>query len=112
MMTDCDDQIGAPLVAVMSYRIWQEKYGSDPSVVGASFQINGHPFTVIGVVRQDLMARNCPVGACPISGCRSPRKGAIAPNVSQLKRPNGNYLDILGRVRPGTIRRRSRPSCG
>ena len=48
-MTDADDQEGAPPVAVMSYRIWQEKYGSDPSVVGASYQINGHPFTVIGV---------------------------------------------------------------
>ena len=49
LMTDEDDQEGAPPVAVMSYRIWQEKYGSDPSVVGAGYQINGHPFTVIGV---------------------------------------------------------------
>ena len=36
LMTDADDQEGAPPVAVMSYRIWHEKYGSDPSVVGAS----------------------------------------------------------------------------
>jgi putative ABC transport system permease protein len=47
--TDEDDQEGAPPVAVMSYRIWHDKYGSDPSVVGAGYQINGHPFTVIGV---------------------------------------------------------------
>ena len=49
MMNDADDQQGAPLVAVMSYRIWKEKYGGDPTVVGAGYQINGHPFTVIGV---------------------------------------------------------------
>ncbi len=49
LMTDADDQEGAPSVAVMSYHIWHEKYGADPSVVGASYQINGHPFTVIGV---------------------------------------------------------------
>jgi putative ABC transport system permease protein len=49
LMTDSDDREGAPLVAVMSYRVWQSKYGSDPSVVGADFQINGHAFTVIGV---------------------------------------------------------------
>ena len=49
LMTDDDDQEGAPPVAVMSYRIWHDKYGSDPSVVGAGYQINGHPFTVIGV---------------------------------------------------------------
>ena len=49
MLTPDDDQPKAAPVAVMSYRIWQEKYGSDPSVVGATYQINGHPFTVIGV---------------------------------------------------------------
>ena len=50
LMTDDDDQPGAPPVAVMSYHIWSDKYGSDPSVVGASFQINGYLFIVIGVV--------------------------------------------------------------
>ena len=49
LLTDADDQEGAPPVAVMSYRIWHDKYGSDPSVVGAVYQINGRPFTVIGV---------------------------------------------------------------
>ena len=49
MMADADDREGAPPVAVMSYRVWRDKYGYDPSVVGAGFQINGHPFTVIGV---------------------------------------------------------------
>src|SRR5690348_8045595 len=49
LFTDQDDQEGAPPVAVMSYRIWHDKYGSDPSVAGAGYQINGHPFTVIGV---------------------------------------------------------------
>ena len=44
-----DDQEGAPPVAVMSYRIWRDKYGSDASVVGAGYQINGHSFIVIGV---------------------------------------------------------------
>ena len=33
----------------MSYATWQQKYGQDPSVIGASFTFNGFPFTVIGV---------------------------------------------------------------
>src|SRR5580693_1993363 len=37
LMTDADDQQGAPLVAVMSYRVWESKYGADPSVVGSNF---------------------------------------------------------------------------
>src|SRR5437868_543282 len=31
MLTDTDDQASTPPVAVISYRLWQEKYGSDPS---------------------------------------------------------------------------------
>ena len=46
---DADDQEGAPPVAVMSFHAWQEKYGSDPSVVGSTYQINGRSFTIIGV---------------------------------------------------------------
>ena len=49
LLIDADDQEGAPPVAVMSFHAWQEKYGSDPSVVGSTYQINGRAFTIIGV---------------------------------------------------------------
>ena len=39
----------APPVAVLSHHAWQTTYGSDPSVVGSTFIVEGHPFTVIGV---------------------------------------------------------------
>jgi len=48
-LTDGDDQLSAPPVAVMSYRLWQEKYGSDPSVIGSVFNLNDKPFTVVGI---------------------------------------------------------------
>ena len=47
--TPQDDHKGAEPVAVMSYRTWQQKYGLDPSVIGASFTMNGQPFTVVGI---------------------------------------------------------------
>src|SRR5271169_825860 len=49
VLTPQDDRKGAEPVAVMSYRIWQQKYGQDPSVVGASFTMNGQPFTIVGI---------------------------------------------------------------
>jgi hypothetical protein len=49
LFTEADDQEGAPPVAVMSFRIWRGNYGSDPSVAGGTYEINGHPFTVVGV---------------------------------------------------------------
>jgi MacB-like periplasmic core domain len=49
MLTGKDDQAGAPPVAVMSYRLWQRRYGSDPSVVGSVFNMSGKPVTVVGI---------------------------------------------------------------
>jgi predicted permease len=99
--TDADDQLGASPVAVMSYRVWQEKYGSDRSVVGASFQINGHSFTVIGVAPPGFYGAKLAGWGMPEFWLPITSENVLQPDVSHLKRPNSNYLDILGRVRPG-----------
>src|SRR5262249_1056557 len=39
---------GAP-VAVISYRLWQTHFGTNPDVVGQVMEINQHPYTIIGV---------------------------------------------------------------
>ena len=44
-----DDRAGASPVAVLSYRIWQATYGGDPKVVGSTFVVEDHAFTVIGI---------------------------------------------------------------
>ena len=49
LLSDADDQKGAPLTAVMSYDAWQQDFSGDPSVVGSGFYINAKPATVIGV---------------------------------------------------------------
>ena len=102
LMTDTDDQEGAPPVAVMSYRIWREKYGSDPSVVGAGYQINGHPFTVIGVAAPGFYGAKLAGGGMPDFWLPLTSELLIDGATARLKRPNGNFLDLIGRVRPGT----------
>ncbi len=101
LMTDADDREGAPSVAVMSYRIWQEKYGSDPSVVGATYQINGHPFVVIGVAAPGFYGAKLSDWGMPDIWLPLTTEPLIDGATSRLKRPNGNFLDLIGRVRPG-----------
>ncbi|HEX5226195.1 MAG TPA: ABC transporter permease [Bryobacteraceae bacterium] len=101
LMTDLDDREGAPPVAVMSYRVWQEKYGSDPSVAGASYQINGHPFTVIGVAPPGFYGAKLAGWGMPDLWLPLTTEPLIDGATARLKRPNGNFLDILGRVRAG-----------
>jgi predicted permease len=49
VFTPDDDKPNSPPVAVLSHRVWQNTYGGDQSVVGASFVVEGHPFTIIGI---------------------------------------------------------------
>jgi putative ABC transport system permease protein len=44
-----EGRTGAPLVAVISDRVWREYYQSADDVVGAPISINGQPATIIGV---------------------------------------------------------------
>jgi predicted permease len=101
LMSDADDQEGAPSVAVMSHHVWQDKYGSDPSVVGASYQINGHPFTVIGVAAPGFYGAKLAGWGMPDFWLPMTTELLIDGATARLKRPNGNFLDLIGRVRPG-----------
>ncbi|HEX4770251.1 MAG TPA: ABC transporter permease [Bryobacteraceae bacterium] len=101
LMTDADDQEGASPVAVMSFRIWQDKYGSDPSVVGASYSINGHPFTVVGIAPPGFFGAKLSGWGMPDFWLPLTAELLIDGDTARLKRPNGNFLDLLGRVRPG-----------
>ncbi|MGP0072576.1 MAG: ABC transporter permease [Bryobacteraceae bacterium] len=101
LMTDADDQEGAPPVAIISYHIWQEKYASDPSVVGAAYQINGHPFTVIGVAAPGFYGAKLAGWGMPDFWLPLTTEPLIDGETARLKRPNGNFLDLIGRLRPG-----------
>jgi macrolide transport system ATP-binding/permease protein len=45
-----DDRPGAAPVAIVGYRVWTERYGSDPSLVGRTVRLNGEPATIIAVM--------------------------------------------------------------
>jgi putative ABC transport system permease protein len=45
-----DDLPGAAPVAVVSHRVWQQRYGADPNVLGTPVRVNGAPATIVGVM--------------------------------------------------------------
>ncbi|MGH9622890.1 MAG: ABC transporter permease [Bryobacteraceae bacterium] len=101
LMTDADDRQGAPSVAVMSYRIWQEKYGGDRSVVGATYEINGHPFTIIGITPPGFYGAKLAGWGMPDFWLPLSSEVIIDGAAARLNSPNTNFLDLIGRVRPG-----------
>ncbi len=47
--TDEEDRRGGPRVAVISEGLWMRRFNGQPSAIGADVQIDGEPYTVIGV---------------------------------------------------------------
>jgi predicted permease len=45
-----EDQPGRGQVVLLSYSLWREKFSGDPEVIGRSLDLNGSPYTVIGVM--------------------------------------------------------------
>jgi len=100
LLTDTDDQKGAPVTAVMSYETWQQDYASDPAVVGSTFYINTKAAIVIGVAPKgfygDRIDTNPPKYFLPMNAM-DPIIGA-----PYFNDPDSRWAYIIGRVRPGT----------
>ena len=45
-----EGQIGKNHEAVFTNHIWKNRYGADPSIIGKQVQMNGEPYTVVGVL--------------------------------------------------------------
>ena len=85
-----EDQPGKDAVALLTYSLWQRRFGADPNIVNKTISTNGTARTVIGVMPPDF---NYPKGAeiyAPLQ---------ITPELAR-NRGNHAYLGI-GRLRPG-----------
>src|ERR1022692_1169268 len=45
-----EDQLGKSQVVVLSHRLWENRFGADPSIIGRTLTLSGKPCTVIGVM--------------------------------------------------------------
>ncbi len=95
-----DDKPGAPPVAVLSHRVWQASYGSDPSVVGSSFTVEGHPFTVIGVAPPGFFGETLR-GDPPDMWIPVQQEPLIDGESELLHQSIPAWLRVIGRLRPG-----------
>src|SRR6267378_757364 len=100
VFTANDDRPAAPPVAVVSHRTWQGTYGGDATVVGATFVIEGHPFTVIGVAPPgffgETLRSDPPDIWIPLQ-----QEPMIAGEGALLRQSVSAWLRMIGRLRSG-----------
>jgi hypothetical protein len=51
-----DDRPGAARVLLLSHRLWQQRYGARPQVIGTWVRVDGRPTVVVGVMPPDFDA--------------------------------------------------------
>ncbi len=95
-----DDQRGCALQgAVISYGFWQKEFGGKESAVGSKLVLEGHPIEVIGITPAGFygleVGRTYDV-AVPLCS-----EVLIDGENSVLNRPDGWWLAIIGRLKPG-----------
>jgi predicted permease len=100
VFTPDDDQPAASPVAVLSHRVWQTTYASDPSVVGSTFVVEGHPLTVIGVAPAGFFGETLESDP-PDIWVPLQQEPMINGEGSLLRQPISAWLRMIGRLRPG-----------
>ena len=45
-----EEKADAPRVAVISYGLWQRRFGGDPALIGSTHTFNGEPIMIVGVM--------------------------------------------------------------
>jgi len=102
LLVDADDR-GAPgshPVMVISYELWQRRFGGRGDVIGETVPLNGYPFTIVGVTPPGFQGTTIlrsdawvPISATPLA---SPRL-----NAGLLTSREAVWLLMGGRLKPG-----------
>jgi putative ABC transport system permease protein len=91
VFTAAEDQPGNEYVVLLSYRLWQRRFGGDPAIVGKTLRLSDESYTVVGVMPPRFQFPEPDVELwTPIAF--SPR---------QIANRDRHYLEVVARLKPG-----------
>jgi predicted permease len=88
--TPKEDRLGAPRNVLISYGLWQSRFGGDPRTVGKQIQLNDRSYTIIGVMPAKVFF--------PTSKVRFWIPFQFDPDQGDADR-NNNYLLVVGKLK-------------
>jgi predicted permease len=91
-----EDQPGNNRVVILSYELWQRRFGSDADLIGHSINLNGATHTVIGVMPADFRVFTKTDLWTPLAFTLANEKD------------EANYLIVTGRLKPGISQKQAR----
>jgi predicted permease len=94
-----DEKPGGHPVVVLSHRYWKARFGGDPSVVGKTMVLNGHPFEVIGVAEERFNGLD--LGAPAQLYVPMAMQPQMGPEWLKLDTHRFRWVQVFGRMKPG-----------
>ena len=86
---------GKNLLVVLSHAFWQRKFGGNPAIIGRTLDLDGVGYTVIGALPASFKA---PMELRADTNADLWRVSDLRPS---NPRRGGQYLSVIGRLRPG-----------
>lgn len=93
-----EDQPGRDDVVVLSHEVWQRDFSGDPKVIGRVARLDGHPYTIIGVMPADF---RFPLGR------RNSVYTPLHADPLLVTRRGAHWLRTIGRMKPGVSRQQA-----
>jgi putative ABC transport system permease protein len=88
-----DDRPGTHVV-LLSYSLWQRRFGSDPSVIGRALTLNGESYTIIGIMPRFVQL--------PGFANRNDQLWVpIAFPPEEASQRGNHFLEVIARLKPG-----------
>lgn len=84
-----EGEVGNDHVAILNHDLWVERYGSDRNIIGRQVQMNGEPYTIVGVLAQGPADRGRAKLQLPL---------AFKP---EQRNHDFHWLLVLGRLKSG-----------
>jgi predicted permease len=99
LLTREDDEVSAPLAAVITDRYWERAFARDPRIIGQPYRVNGRAVSIVGVTPPGFTGAH--VGwvadiTLPVSAVAQ-----VRPELVTLLGPGNIWLRVLARPRAG-----------
>lgn len=99
---------GASPVAVISHRLWEQRFSSDPAIVGRVIAVNNVPLTVVGVATPDTVGTELTIPDLFVPVTMEPQ----LTGQKNLPKQNCSWLTLVGRLKPGVPVERAQAEMG
>lgn len=89
-------------VIVISYRLWQRRFASDPAILGKAIPVSGRSFTVVGIAPKGFRGLDLildPEFWVPLGNVEQ-----LAVSVPSRNARDAHWLAVVGRLEPGVSR--------